>query len=499
MRTGHHRRRRRIGVALGAVDRAVYDAVARSDSPLLDATMPRLTNAANYSRLWFAIAAGLVASRSASAQRGAARGVTSLAVSSVVTNQIAKRVWSRRRPIPDAVPLARVVRTPSSTSMPSGHSASAAAFAVGVGLENRKFGAALAPLAALVGVSRVATGAHYPADVVVGFGMGASIALLIGRVFPPMSVYRPVDHAPRWVPTRERSDGAGVVLVINPNSGSGSGERIIDEIRAHLPAAEIVTCGEGDDTTELLRRAAERAEVLAVGGGDGTVAAAADIARTSGVPLAVFPAGTFNHFAKDIGCATVADTVAAIRKGRVARVDLALLNGETAFINNANIGAYPQFVRFRERYENTLGKPVASVYAMLHTLRRERPVRLRYRDTGNEDTTVTTSLFFLGTSVYETPGFAPAHRPRMDDGLLDVRILEVDKRFAKIRIMFSVLTGQLARSKLYHEMRVTDFTVTSLDGPTTIALDGEIRTRATTASFTVDHEGLAVFGSFERE
>ena len=44
-------------------------------SPLLDATMPRLTRAADHSKLWFAIAAALVAIGGPSAQRGAARGV----------------------------------------------------------------------------------------------------------------------------------------------------------------------------------------------------------------------------------------------------------------------------------------------------------------------------------------------------------------------------------------------------------------------------------------
>ena len=71
-----------------------------------------------------------------------------------------------------------------------------------------------------------------------------------------------------------------------------------------LPRAEIVELGEDDDVEEVLRKAAKRAEVLAVGGGDGTVSCAAGVAVEAGVPLAVFPGGTFNHFAKDIGCDT---------------------------------------------------------------------------------------------------------------------------------------------------------------------------------------------------
>src|SRR5208282_5879913 len=44
---------------LGAVDRAVYSAVAATPTPFLDEPLRRLSNAANNSRLWLAIAAGM--------------------------------------------------------------------------------------------------------------------------------------------------------------------------------------------------------------------------------------------------------------------------------------------------------------------------------------------------------------------------------------------------------------------------------------------------------
>src|SRR5271155_3705744 len=80
---------------LGSLDRALFDAVAKSSTPFLDKAMPPLTRAANHSKLWLAIAVGLWLSGKPSAQRGAARGVMSLAVSSLVTNQGAKRLWPR--------------------------------------------------------------------------------------------------------------------------------------------------------------------------------------------------------------------------------------------------------------------------------------------------------------------------------------------------------------------------------------------------------------------
>ncbi|WAJ45773.1 diacylglycerol kinase family protein [Mycobacterium sp. Aquia_216] len=480
---------KQITRGLGTLDRELFVAVAETPTPLLDTVMPPLTRAADHSKLWFVIAGGLLATRKPSVQRGATRGLVTLGVTSLFTNQVAKRIRPRPRPLYDSVPVVRRAhRRPTSNSLPSGHSASAAAFAVGVGLENPPLGFGLALLAGLVGLSRVATGAHYPGDVVVGLGIGAGIAVLGGRLVPPVAEPALPQSEPLRVETPERPDGSGVVLVVNPASGSGTGARVIDQVRAELPKAEIVALGPDDDPEQALRDAASRAEVLAVGGGDGTVSTAAAVAVDAGLPLAVFPAGTLNHFAKDIGCDTVGKTVQAIRRGSVARVDLVCLNEGRIVINTASIGAYPAFVQKREKLEKRIGKPLAGFYAMLHTLRSDQPVRIRY-----DNKTLLTSLFFLGNSLYLPSGFAPSRRSRLDDGLIDVRILETGRRFATARILTALVFGRLRRSPLYHELQVPEFSFSAVDAPTIVAHDGEVGDEYSEASFTAKYRILPVF------
>ena len=128
-------------------------------------------------------------------RRAALAGMASVATASLFANAVAKPVAHRRRPLRaddhHAAPPGEVpVNMPTSTSMPSGHTASAVAFAVGVGQQWPAMGTAAGAVAALVGFSRVHAGVHYPGDVAIGALIGAGCGAAAG----PLAV-RLVDRS----------------------------------------------------------------------------------------------------------------------------------------------------------------------------------------------------------------------------------------------------------------------------------------------------------------
>lgn len=162
---------------LAEVDRAVYRAIANTPTPTLDDPLRRLSGFANHSKLWLGAAGALFVLGGRTGRRAAVTGVVAVGINSVLVNLPMKLASGRARPDREGagVPAQRWVSMPTSTSFPSGHSASGFAFAGAVAGSIPGLAVPLRGLAAAVAYSRVHTGVHYPGDVLVGSIVGATI------------------------------------------------------------------------------------------------------------------------------------------------------------------------------------------------------------------------------------------------------------------------------------------------------------------------------------
>lgn len=272
--------------------------------------------------------------------------------------------------------------------------------------------------------------------------------------------------------TRHRLDarprGAGLHVVVNPDAGpmwaGDERDKLVDE----LPEATVVELHEGDDLPQLLEDAVRQgAAVLGMAGGDGSQNTAARGALDHDLPLAVVPAGTLNHLARDLGLLDTNDTITAVQEGRAVEMDVGEIDGRI-FLNTASFGGYVDMVDAREQLERIVGKWPAVLVALYRVLRRCDPVDVELDGRRRK-----LWLVFIGNGEYEPRGFVPSRRARLDDDWLDVRLVDGTRPYARTRLLLAVLTGTLRGNPAYEELRTEHLEVRSLEGPLRLAVDGE--------------------------
>ncbi|AHH96420.1 undecaprenyl-diphosphatase [Kutzneria viridogrisea] len=452
-----------------------------------DTVLKVISAAANHSLLWGAVAA-VLAARKGPTRRAALRGIAAIAGASFTANAVGKTLLPRRRPAAELVAEhRRLVKRPTSSSFPSGHAASAAAFTTAVALESPKAAAVVAPLAAAVAYSRVHTGVHWGSDVACGALVGVAAGLLTRRWWPVVDEQAPPTRRRVEVPAFEQ--GEGLLFVVNPNSGPGEGD-FSEQVRENWPSATVVLLDQDTDLDALVGEHGPKA--LGVAGGDGTVAAMAALATEHDLPLVVLPAGTLNHFARDLGVDAVQTARAAVRAGDGAAVDLGAVtvggSEPRLFLNTASLGGYPDLVRLRDKHADRWGKWPAGAYALIRVLHEARPL-----DVTINGERLRVWMLFVGNNVYLPRGFAPLTRARLDTGLLDVRYLRADLPLSRTRFILAAVLGALHRSHVYRQADLPRLRVTVHSAPVAIATDGEVGEQATRFEFTARRAALVTY------
>ncbi|MCZ4558988.1 diacylglycerol kinase family enzyme/membrane-associated phospholipid phosphatase [Rhodococcus sp. PvR044] len=447
-----------------------------------DRGLRALSRAADHGVLWFGISAALFAI-GGRPRRAAVRGLLSLGGASALTNAVLKPILPRRRPPVGWVAEHRQARrVPTSSSFPSGHSASAAAYVTGVALESPATAALLAPVAAAVAYSRVHIGVHWPSDVVVGAAVGGGIALSTRRWWA-VRTEEPATLGPT-VAAPEMPNGAGLLVLVNPGSGTADDDPAA-ELSELLPEATLVEADPDTDLETQLDDAIARVRPRALGvcGGDGTVVAAAAAAIRNDLVFAVFPGGTLNHFARDTGVEDIEATREAVAEGRATRLDVAEVSADgqdpMMFVNTASLGGYPDAVRLRERWEHRVGKWPAAAAAMVRVLAQAQPLEVSM-----DGRRIAVWMLFVGNGRYSPSDQVPMSRPELHNGLLDVRSLRADRPWSRTRLLWAAATGTLGGSAEYERTMVADLDVRVHGEAISLATDGEVVGKGNRFRFT---------------
>jgi undecaprenyl-diphosphatase len=468
----------RVLAALDAWDLRLFRRLTRRERQVVDRGLKRLSNSANRSVLWFGIAALVAILGGRRGRRAALRGVISIAITSTLVNLPLKYLARRDRPPTRRGDRPLPVSLPGSFSFPSGHSASAFAFATGVALEEPRLLAPILPLAAGVAYSRVHLRVHYPLDVLAGATIGAVMGLASE---PVVRVARQWWDSTVPVPEAERAKINDVILVASPHAGRGANlARAKTAMRA--TGLKIVAEISVDDIARLpglLSRNGSSPPIVVAAGGDGTVGSVANAVIPTPAVMAIVPLGTSNDFARSLHIPLrVENAVRLISNGRVSRVDAGRLQREGQaprhFVHAAAAGLNVEFAKFATRADlrQRLGRLTYAIAAALAL--KERPVfrvKVGYGDQAEPlelvHLAVINAPVFGGFLDLRIPGATPG------DGALHVIMVEHLPMRRLLRSAFYPALGVHRKIRGFRTLQVSRLTVQPKD-PMDVTLDGEI-------------------------
>ena len=236
-------------------------------------------------------------------------------------------------------------------------------------------------------------------------------------------------------------------LLVNPASGGGAAPGAVVPVARLLREAGAtvdVTYSPGPNAmVALVDQAVARGDVVVSVGGDGMLSSLAGLVSACGGTLGVLPAGRGNDFARMLGLPeTPAEQAALLLTGSARSVDLlAVTLGETRRLVAGSVyaGVDARAAEIVDRV-TWLPRALQYPYAALRSLATYQPGRYRVAVDGIEHEYAAATVV-VANSAYYGKGMKIAPPASVEDGVLDVIVIEAAGRTALMRSLPKVYGG----------------------------------------------------------
>jgi len=236
-------------------------------------------------------------------------------------------------------------------------------------------------------------------------------------------------------------------FLVNPTSGGGAAPgAVVPVARALRDAGAVVdvTYSPGPQAmARLVDEAVGRGDVVVSVGGDGMLSSLAGLVAGRDATLAVVPAGRGNDFARMLGLPDdAAGQARVLLESAVRRVDLLSVSGlaEPRMVAGSVYAGVD--ARAAEIVDGATWLPrgLQYPYAALRALATYRPGRYRVSVDG-EAREYDAATVVVANSAYYGQGMQIAPPASVEDGLLDVVVIEAASRLALMRSLPKVYDG----------------------------------------------------------
>ncbi len=265
-------------------------------------------------------------------------------------------------------------------------------------------------------------------------------------------------------------------VIVNPAAGKGKSRKVwphIEKTLRHLNISFNYEFTRGFDHARKLALQAsdEKYSHIVVVGGDGTLFEVINGMNHDKVTLGMIPVGTGNDFARTAGIPLDwAEACRVLTEGKEMAVDLGRIN-ERYFINLSGTGLDSMTAWEANRYKKYLGK-LSYVMGLLKQLLFFKPFQIELL---GRDVCYSAPIWLVSVANgrYYGNGMMVAPQAVLDDGLLDIVIVEDLPRLEFLRVFPRVYKGNHLAHPKVRVFREKELEIKA-EKPLPVHCDGEI-------------------------
>jgi YegS/Rv2252/BmrU family lipid kinase len=291
---------------------------------------------------------------------------------------------------------------------------------------------------------------------------------------------------------------SSVAIIINPISGGARADTAparaqlaIDAVERHGDRPEVFITERRGHARELAAAAVNRGVRLVLAwGGDGTINEVASVLAFGEVPLGIVPAGSGNGLATELHVSRRPEqAIAGALRAEPRLIDVGELDGKR-FVNVAGIGFDAHVAALFNHPDNRRRGAGGYVKLAARSFFSYRPQEYIV-DTNGKRVSVRALLVVVANGTEFGNRILIARGARVDDGLLDVVIVEERSRAASLCRVPWLLTRSIHRVPVWSSRRTSTVTI-ACDRPMTFHVDGEVVEGGTRLTARVHPGALSV-------
>ncbi|MEE3176393.1 MAG: diacylglycerol kinase family protein [Verrucomicrobiota bacterium] len=263
-----------------------------------------------------------------------------------------------------------------------------------------------------------------------------------------------------------------IPLIFNPSAHAEKGKQFADKLRSFSERIEVYETNNFFHLKEIASELVSQGwPKIAVAGGDGTINAVIKSILFSDIELGIFPTGTMNLFARELGLPlnNLQACWQVIEEGKKRKVDV-IKAGESIFVQVAGVG-YDAKIIEETSWENKKKFGRFSYLISAFSVANQDPPVIRVIPESGE--IIEGAFVLIGNGALYGPAFRLFPEASNDDRLLDVMIFKNQSPTDILRYVSGITLGRVEKTKGIEYVRTPRIRVES-DVKVPFEVDGEL-------------------------